>query len=157
FTASQAGTAQVTATLGAVISDPVQVKVVTQPTVIALSVYPIDWAYQYVDGGPARGGPDILPCYECGYSLTLLRGDAVRLGATAHYDTGEWEDVTSRVTWGSSDSSVASIDANGVLTAEGAGEVSVDAVLGDVTSAPIALRVVNEATLQSIYIYQDGQ
>ena len=157
FTASQAGTAQVTATLGAVTSDPVQVKVVTQPTVIALSVYPIDWAYQYVDGGPARGGPDILPCYECGYSLTLLRGDAVHLGATAHYDTGEWEDVTSRVTWGSSDSSVASIDANGVLTAEGAGEVSVDAVLGDVTSAPIALRVVNEATLQSIYIYQDGQ
>jgi hypothetical protein len=157
FTGSAAGTTHLTASLGAVVSDQVELKVVTEPTIIDLSIYPADWGNKAVDGGPGRGGPDTVPCFECGYSLTVLRGDTVRFGATAHYDTGEWEDVSARVVWHSSDATVASIDANGVLTAENAGEVSVDASLAAVTSTPLTLRVVNEATLQSLYAYQDGQ
>src|SRR6185369_12154865 len=39
FTARQAGTAQLTAALGAVTSDATDIKVVTQPTLVALSIY----------------------------------------------------------------------------------------------------------------------
>lgn len=156
FTAEQAGSASLRATLAAVQSDAVGVTVVTQATVVALSVYPIDWAYQSVDSGPVRGGM-ADPCFECGYFLTLLRGDTLRLAATAHYDTGEWQDVTAQVTWRSNAAEVASVDAAGVLMAEGAGDAAITAQLGDVASTPFDLRVVNEATLQSLSAYSDGQ
>jgi hypothetical protein len=156
FTARQAGVSQLTAALAGVESDPIEIKVVTEATVVALSVYPVDWGYKYIDGGPARPGMD-APCYECGYSLTLLRGDHVRFAATAHYDTGEWRDVSSQVTWRSGDAAVASIDASGTLTAEGAGDTAIDATFGEVTSAVLTVRVVDQATLQSLYAYQDGQ
>ena len=156
FTARQAGSARLSAALGGVESDPLDIKVVTEATVVALSVYPVDWGYRYIDGGPVRSD-SAQPCFECGYLLTLLRGDTVRFAATAHYDTGEWEDVTATVTWRSSDAAVTSIDASGVLTAESAGDASIDATLGDLTSAPVGIHVVNEATLQSLYAYQDGQ
>ena len=156
FTAAQAGTAQLSAALGGVESDAVAIRVVTQPTIVALSVYPADWAYKYIGAGPAAG--DVAqPCFECGYYLTLLRGDTVRFAATAHYDTGEWEDVSARVAWHSSATDVASIDANGLLTAESAGDTAVDATLGDVASAAVSVHVVNQAALQSLYAYQDGQ
>jgi hypothetical protein len=156
FTARAAGTASLTARLGTVQSNAVEVRVVTEPTIVALSVYPADWAYSYVDGGPIRD--DIAqPCFECGYFLTLLRGDTVRLAATAHYDTGEWEDVTDRVTWRSNAATVASVTAAGVLTAENAGEAAVDATYDGVTSSEVSVRVVNEATLQSLYTYMEGQ
>lgn len=156
FTARQAGSAKVSAALDGVESDALDIRVVTEATVVALSVYPIDWGYQYIDGGPVRSD-SAQPCFECGYMLTLLRGDTVRFAATAHYDTGEWEDVTAKVAWRSTAAAVASIDTSGVLTAEGAGDTSIDARLGDVTSAPVSVHVVNEATLQSLYVYQDGQ
>jgi hypothetical protein len=109
-----------------------------------------------MDGsGPIDSAAD-APCFECGYYLTLLRGDEVSFYATAHYDTGEWEDVTARVGWRSSDPAVASIDASGLLSALSGGDVEIDASLDGVTSAPVTLRVVNEATLLSLYIYQDG-
>lgn len=156
FTGVQAGEARLSAALAGVESDALSVKVVTQPTIVALSIYPSNYAYQYIDGGPVRPG-DALPCFDCGYSLTLLRGDTVQFSATAHYDTGEWEDVTGRVTWRSSDTAVATISASGLMTAVAAGEVAIDATLGDATSSPVAVRVVNEATLVSLYAYMDGQ
>lgn len=156
FTARQEGTASLTAALGTVRSDGVEIRVVTEPTIVALSIYPADWGYGAVDGGPVRG--DLAqPCFECGYFMTLLRGDTVRFAATAHYDTGEWEDVTARVTWRSNAANVASISAAGVLTAENAGDAEIDATLDEVTSAPVSVHVVNEATLESLYTYMDGQ
>ena len=156
FTGRQAGVATLTAALAGVVSDASEIRVVTEPTIVALSVYPSDWGYQYIDGGPLRGAAD-QPCFECGYLLTLLRGDTVHFSATAHYDTGEWEDVSGQVTWRSSSAAVASIDAGGVLTAEGAGDAAIDATLNEITSGAVSVHVVNEATLQSLYIYQDGQ
>lgn len=155
FTARSAGTVSVRAAMAGVTSDTAEIRVVTQPTIVALSVYPLNWGYQYIDGGPVRA--DGQACFECGYAITLLTGDTVGFAATAHYDTGEWEDVSSRVTWQSSATAVASLNSGGVLTALGAGDANVDATLGDVTSGAVSVRVVSEATLQSLYAYLEGQ
>ena len=155
FTATGAGTATVTATLGAVSGAASPVTVVDHATVVALTVYPGSYGYQYIDGGPVRPG-DAAPCFECGYFLTLLSGDEVQFFATAHYDTGEWEDVTKRVTWRSGDTAVMAIDASGNGVAAGPGDAVIDATLDTVTSAPLSLRVVDHATLQSLTIYMDG-
>jgi hypothetical protein len=157
FTAVAAGDGEITAALAGITSDPLSIRVVTAPTIVALSIYPLDRAYPALEGGPIQPDGAPLPCYDCGYAFTLLQGDAVRFGATAHYDTGEWEDVTARVVWRSSDPAVAPIDATGLLTAAGAGDASIDATLATVTSAAAAVRVVDHATLQSLYAYQDGQ
>jgi hypothetical protein len=155
FTSVAVGTARISASLGTVQSDVLEVRVVDQPTIISLSIYPSNYAYGVLRGGPIDSAAD-APCFECGYQLTLLRGDQVQFNATAHYDTGEWEDVTERVAWRSSDTAVASIDAGGLMTASSAGDVAIDASLDDVTSAPVNVHVVNEATLLYLSIYQDG-
>jgi uncharacterized protein YjdB len=154
FTAVAAGAASVTASLGSVTSNAQTVTVVEQASITALSIYPGSYPYQYIDGGPVAD--DLLPCFECGYFLTLLAGDTIGFSATAHYDTGEWEDVTARVAWRSADAAVMSIDGAGSATAAGAGEVGIDATLGEVTSAAVTVRVVAEATLQGLSIYMDG-
>ena len=57
---------------------PLTIKVVTEATIVSLSIYPGNYAYQYVDGGPVR--PESTPpCFECGYSVTVLRGDTLQL------------------------------------------------------------------------------
>lgn len=154
FTGRTAGTARVRAVLDDIESDAIEVRVVEQATIIELSIYPVGRGY--IAAPDAASLP--FPCADCGYfTLALLRGDTVRLAATARYDTGEWADVTSSVTWRTSDAGVAAIDPEGVLTALDAGSAGVDAALGDVTSAPVSVRVVNEATVVSLYAYQDGQ
>jgi hypothetical protein len=157
FTGREAGTADVTASLGEVTSDATQVRVVTEPTIVSLSIYARNWGYPAVDGGPVRGGADAgAPCFDCGYALTVLRGDEVPFGATAQYDTGEWADVTALVTWRSSDDTVATIAAGGLMQAVAGGTARIDAMLGEVTSNPVDVRVVNEATLQYLSIYPEG-
>jgi hypothetical protein len=155
FTARQAGTARLTASLGEVTGEPTDVRVVTEPTVDSLSIYPSNVGFAVIDGGPVIGDA-VAPCFDCGAAVTVLRGDELRFQATAHYDTGEWRDVTDSVTWRSSDASVATIDSAGTMTAVQGGDTVIDAMLGEVASNPVSVRVVNEATLQSIYIYQEG-
>jgi hypothetical protein len=161
FTAAAAGTASITAALGGVTSDARQILVVTEPTLVQLTVYPTHNVHPSVlfpifETDPPVPGDAAFPCFECGYPVTMLRGDELQFVATARYDTGEWEDVTGRVTWRSSDAAVATIDAAGLLTAVAAGQSTVDATLDGVDSNPVNLTVVNEATLQYIYIYQEG-
>jgi hypothetical protein len=184
FTARQAGTAGLTASLDGVVSDPATIRVVTQPTVVALSIYADNGGFAVLAGGaaplPVASG---MPCYtvgpgaaqtgapcccpgplasdsaapcRCTYAITLLRGDHLQFHATAQYDTGAWQDVTKQVTWRSSDAAVATIDAAGTMAAVGAGDAFVDAVFENVTSDPAGIHVVNQATLQSLYIYQEG-
>ena len=154
FTARAAGTAKLTAALNGVVSDPTEIRVVTQPTIDSLSIYPANWGYIAVAGGPvSAGAPE--PCFNCGAAVTVLRGDQLQFQATAHYDTGDWRDVTDSVTWRSSDAATATIDGS-VMTAVQGGDVVIDAVLDSVTSNPVNVHIVNEATLQSISIYQEG-
>jgi hypothetical protein len=156
FTAIAVGTAELRAALGGVISDAQEIKVVDQRTIVALSIYPGDFAYDHVGGGPLADPSRPEPCFECGYSLTLLVGDRVRFFATAHYDTGEWEDKSEEVTWQSSDEAVANVDAAGRVTAAAAGAAAITASLGEVRSGPATLRVVSEATLLSLSAYQEA-
>lgn len=155
FTATNAGSARIIASIGNTLSAPVDVRAVSEATVEALSIYPSNWGYPAVNGGIAR--PDMAdPCFDCGAALSVLRGDTVSFQATARYDTGEWRDVTKEVTWRTSNSSVGSIDASGTVTALQAGSVTIDATLGMTSSNPVGIRVVNEATLQGLSIYQEG-
>lgn len=160
FTAVGEGQGSVVASLDGISSEPTRVRVVSRPTIVSLSIYADNYAHAAVDGGPVRPGsdgaaPDVW-CPECGFGMTILRGDTVKFRATAQYDTGEWEDVTPRVSWRSSDATVASIDAGGVLTALAQGATRVDATLGELISNPVDVRVVNEATLTYLYAYPEG-
>jgi hypothetical protein len=181
FTARQAGTAQLTASLGAVTSEPTDaatVRVVAEASVVSLSIYADNAVVSLANTDPVAGGV-ALPCLEatadaifcccsgpldavdaepcgCGYSLTVLRSDQLRFHATAQYDTGDWREVTGQVTWRSTDAAVAPIDADGVVTALQAGGATIDATLGPVASNPVGVRVVNEATLQYLFISQEG-
>ncbi|MGE0520454.1 MAG: Ig domain-containing protein [Candidatus Binatia bacterium] len=156
FTATGVGAARITAALGAVTSDAQEVRVVDRPTIVALSVYPSNFAYNSVDGGPLVDPARPAPCFECGYALTVLSGDAVQFSATAHYETGDWEDVSERVTWRTSDAAVLAIDATGRASAAGAGTARIDASLDEVTSSPAEVRVVEQATLQYLSAYPDA-
>jgi hypothetical protein len=184
FAGLQAGTAQLTASLEGVTSDATEIRVVTQPTVIGLTIYAENSGLPVVATGGtapapvASGMPCLLeaptdasgvpcccpgpmlnsdaPC-RCAYSINVLVGDQLHFHATAQYDTGEWKDVTNEVSWKSSDSSVASIDAGGVMGALQAGDTAITAALDTITSDPANVHVVDHATLQSIWIYQEGQ
>lgn len=160
FTGLQEGSGRVRAALDGIESAPAEVRVVEKPTVVELSIYPIDWGIPLLDSGPPGGTiePDGMPvpCLACWWEITVLSGDTVRFGATAHYDTGEWEDVTTRVLWRSSDAQVAPIDAAGQFIAGVAGSAEIGAELDDVKSAPIGVRVVTEASVESLHAYQEG-
>jgi len=183
FTAEQAGTATLTASLSGVVSDPTTIRVVTQPTVVALSIYADNGGFPVLQGTTAPepvasgipcfgAGPEpaqFAPCCcpgplagdaaapcRCTYTITVLRGDQLHFHATAQYDTGTWQDVTEQVVWRSSDAAVAAIDAAGVMHALQAGDASIDAVLEAVASDPAGVHVVDHATLQSLSIYQEG-
>lgn len=177
FTAQQAGTTTLTASLDGVVSDGIDIRVVTEPTITALSIYADSGIIAFVDDSPQRvdvaipcpvtsagsacccpgpvAGGTLSPC-SCGYTITVLRGDQVKFRATAQYDTGEFRDVTNEVTWRSTNAAAATIDAQGVMTAIEAGDATIDAALGDVSSNTVGVHVVSQATLQSLYIYQDG-
>lgn len=177
FTAQQAGTTTLTASLDGVVSDGTSISVVTEPTLTALSIYADSGIIAFVDGGPQRvdvavpcpiASPSGLCCCpgplvdaapnpcDCGYTITVLRGDQLKFRATAQYDTGEFRDVTAEVTWRSSNAAAATIDLQGVMTAIEAGDATIDATLGTVSSNTVGAHVVNQATLQFLYIYQDG-
>ena len=159
FTAVAAGTAQITAALGAVVSDAVQVRVVTEPTVVALSIYANQGFVPPLADGTTPGGRGneiAEPCFDCGYTITVLRGDELQFHATATYDTGDWRDVSTEVAWSSSNPSAVTISAAGLASAAAAGESAITAALGTITSGAVTLRVVNQATLQSLYVYPEG-
>jgi hypothetical protein len=184
FTGVQTGTAQLTAALEGVTSEATEISVVTQPTVIGLTIYAENSGFPVVAMGGAAPAPVAsgMPCLlagpadasgvpcccpgpmlnsyapcRCTYSITVLVGDQLTFHATAQYDTGTWKDVTNEVTWKSGDSSVVSIDASGVMSALQAGDTAITATLDTVTSDPANVHVVDHATLQSIWIYQEGQ
>jgi Bacterial Ig-like domain (group 2)/CARDB len=156
FTGRQAGTTQIAAALGDVVSDATEVRVVTEPTVVGLSIYADNGGFPVILGRPV--GPDGAPlvCLDCSYGLTVLRGDTLKFHATAQYDTGEWRDVTAEVAWHSSDAAAASIDASGAMTAVEAGDTEITATLSEITSNSVGVHVVNQATLESLSISEDG-
>lgn len=165
FTAVSAGSAGVSATLSGIVSDAATVRVVEQPTVVVLTIYANNVARDAVSGGPLppdgtkpgdEGGTVVEPCFDCRYDLAVLKGDALSFAATAQYDTGEWEDVTAKVVWQSSEPARATIEAGGKMTAVSAGTATISASRDGLVSNPVGVRVVEEATLVSLSAYPEG-
>ena len=77
-------------------------------------------------------------------------GDVQQLTSTATFSDGSSENVTSSVTYRSSDPTVATVDANGVLTGVGPGSAVITATLG-AQSAMVPVSISN-ATLTSITV-----
>jgi len=74
-------------------------------------------------------------------SDTIGVGDTVQLTSTATYSDGTIVDITGQATWNSSDTDVATINAEGLATGEGAGTAEITATLDGVTSDPVTLTV----------------
>lgn len=155
FTARIAGSARIIASIGNVLSDPAEVRVVDEATVETLSIHPGNWAYDSIRGG-AISADASPPCFDCGVAMTVLRGDTLSFQATAHYDTGEWRDVTKQVTWRTSNASVATIDREGQMSALQAGAATIDATLANISSNTVNVGVVDEATVVGLHVYPEG-
>jgi hypothetical protein len=156
FTARSPGTAFLQASLEGITSDTLEVRVVSEPTVEFLSIYPDNYAYDALAGGPLPEAGAAIPCFDCSSWLTILLSDSLRFRATAHYDTGDWRDVSGQVRWSSSAPAIVRVDADGAATALAAGMASIRARLGSVDSNQVDLRVVAEASIDNISIYQEG-
>nr|NIW47304.1 hypothetical protein [Gammaproteobacteria bacterium] len=84
-------------------------------------------------------------------SSAISQGSTTTLNATATYSDGTSADISSQVSWASSNSGVASIDGLGVVTGVAEGTADITASLNGITSSVSSITV-NVATLSSIEI-----
>ena len=115
-----AGSSTITATLGSVAGSTSVT--VTAPSITSISVTPDD--------------------------MTLAIGVGQQYTASAIYSDGSIQDLVTGVTWTSSDTSVATVDANGLATTLAAGTTTITATVGTFTDSSVITVV--SAHLQSI-------
>lgn len=84
-------------------------------------------------------------------SATLAKGLSTPLSATGTYSDGSTADITNAVSWASSDSAIASVDAAGVVSGVAEGSAGITASSSGVTSS-VSTITVNAASLSSIEI-----
>ena len=68
-------------------------------------------------------------------------GASLQLGAVGTYADGTTADITSKVTWVSSNTAIAAVFANGAVTGEGSGTANITAALSGITSTSLKLTV----------------
>jgi uncharacterized protein YjdB len=73
---------------------------------------------------------------------SLLTGSTQQFKATGTISDGTVEDITTQVTWASSDPTIATISATGLTTGIAPGKATITATLSDVTSLGIVLTVI---------------
>jgi len=111
------GTTDITAALGAISSQPVQLDVVAPAaTLMRIEVMPEE--------------------------ASIAVGQTQQYTATAYYSDGTSADVTDQATWVVADGDIATIDDAGLATGEAGGDTQVTASLAGVTSEPVDLSVV---------------
>lgn len=161
FTGREPGSGQISASLDGVAGNVLDVSVVSEPSLVAIFIFAEDGGIGLPfegDVDPSRPSTDVAPCPGCGgFQLTVLRGDTVPLRANGEYDTGIWRDLSAEVAWASTAPAVASVAADGTLTAHAAGDTAVTASATGITSAAAQIRVVDEATLQYLWVHQAGE
>jgi hypothetical protein len=84
-------------------------------------------------------------------SATIALGHTQQFTATAYYEGGSSDDVTTLASWLSSDPGVATVDASGLATSVAIGNTSITATLNGITSDP-ALLTVGPPAVESIEI-----
>ena len=119
------GTAGIKASLSGITSPVVTLTVTAAPTLTSISLY------------------TATPSVPLGLTSTFF--------ATGTYSNGATKNISSSVTWNSSDANVANISAAGVITPAGPGPTDITATLGGVNSAPTPITV-TAATLTSIAV-----
>jgi len=153
FTGRAVGVATISATLEGITSDTRDVRVVAERSVVSIDVYPDNY-YAFDVFADVAG---FCPFGGCGGGFaTLLIGDTLQYHATARYDIGAWEDVTDSVEWHSTDAQVIDVATGGLATGVGAGTAAVYATLDDLESNRSDVRVVTEASVQSISAYAEN-
>jgi hypothetical protein len=75
------------------------------------------------------------------YAPTQIRSTEQQYVATGTYEDGTTSDVTSKVTWSSSDTAVATVSSSGLVTALANGTTTITGSLEGITSIPIDLTV----------------
>jgi uncharacterized protein YjdB len=66
---------------------------------------------------------------------TLTTGQTLQLSASGNYSDASIVNLTAQATWTSSDSTIATVDANGLVTAVGSGTVQITATLNGVSAS----------------------
>src|SRR6266481_4313519 len=87
-------------------------------------------------GGGASGAnpsPVLSSIRVTGPSNTLTAGQKQQMTAIGTYSNGSTQDLTGSATWSSSSSSVATVAAGGMVTANTSGACTIAAKLGNVT------------------------
>jgi hypothetical protein len=120
------GTAQITATLGDITSNVATLTVTANP--------------------PTLVGITVTPDNE-----VIEVGGTKQFIATGHYSDNSTEDLSSNVTWASSDFAVASIDSSGLATGLSAGTTNITATQDEISSTEATLTVtVNDDTYMHV-------
>ena len=98
------------------------------------------------------GPPTLLSITVTPANMTIDPSSTLQFTATGHYSDGTNQDITGSVTWASTDTSVATISAQGLATgaAGGNGTTSITAMLGTITGSTNL--TVEPATLLSITV-----
>ena len=101
-------------------------------------------------GGTTRTLASIT-VYGANAARSLATGTTLQLTAQGNYSDGTIADITSQVTWGSSDSNVGTINSAGVLSAYKSGSVIATAVKGSI-SGTVVITVTGPPVLKTINV-----
>lgn len=83
--------------------------------------------------GPGNQSPVLTGIQVSGQSANLVVGNTQQMTATATFSSGGPENVTTNATWNSSNASIATVSAAGLVTAKTAGQAMISAKLNGVT------------------------
>jgi len=107
-----------------------------------------------IDSGPQAALESID---VSGESDKVEIGRTVKFTATGTYDDGSTTEITTDVTWASSNTDVAIINSTGLATGIAEGTTNITATLNTITSSPVQLEVTESTiALQSITISPDN-
>jgi trimeric autotransporter adhesin len=96
--------------------------------------------------------------------FTIFSGTSQQFGATGVYNDGSFADLTSQVTWSSSNTATASVNSSGVVLGNAAGTATINASSGSVStestvtvsSASTGFIYINDLTDSRLFQYQAG-